>query len=390
MRIAFISHYIELYGANRSLLNLILPLRSKGIEPIVILPAYGELATKLEEEKIEYIIEPFGLWMGVLAKTKGIIRQLRNRIRFKKLGNEIKRKNLIAVEKIFNKIKGRHIDLVYSNTSVINIGFELAKKLQVPHIWHIREFGKKDYDVIPFAGRNNFLKILRASDHIIFISKVLKHYFEFDNDKNNSVIYNGVLSKQKSLQLDTTYPPGNETVFALVGLILENKGQQDAIHAFARLNLKYPATRLLIAGNGADNETQMLINLIEKYELNNKIEMLGYVDDPFSVYKRSHAVLMCSRNEAMGRVTVEAFHSARPVLGFKSGATPELIDHMENGLLFDSEIEGLYNAMEWVVLNKEKCVLMGKNAKSKSLNLYTTEKYSEEVYSVINKVLSKT
>src|SRR6187551_1318652 len=39
MRIAYLTHYTELYGANRSLLDLVLELRARGeVEPLVITP----------------------------------------------------------------------------------------------------------------------------------------------------------------------------------------------------------------------------------------------------------------------------------------------------------------------------------------------------------------
>ena len=42
-------------------------------------------------------------------------------------------------------------------------------------------------------------------------------------------------------------------------------------------------------------------------------------------YQESDVVVMCSEHEAMGRVTAEAMAFAKPVIGYNSGATPELI-----------------------------------------------------------------
>jgi len=40
---------------------------------------------------------------------------------------------------------------------------------------------------------------------------------------------------------------------------------------------------------------------------------------------------MCSRHEAMGRVTVEAMSACLPVIGFDNGGTAELIEHERSG-----------------------------------------------------------
>lgn len=384
MKIVFITNYTQLYGANRSLIDLILPLNEKGIEAIVVLPSEGDLTKFLLQEKIEYLVEPFSHWMDVFSDTGNIIQKIKKRKEFRKKGLEINKYNLRAAENLFCKLKHRNINLVYSNSSIINVGFEMAKKLKVPHLWHIREFGDKDYNVSPYVGRKQFFKIIRKSDIVIFISNALKKYFGMHSHRYSSVVYNGVLSRQKSMNLMIDYPEGLETVFSIVGLIMDSKGQHNAVHAFSKLNKAYPDTRLLIAGDG---NTEGIKKLINQYGLKEKVELLGYISDPFPVFIRSHAVLMCSKYEAMGRVTAEAFHCARPVIGFNSGGTPELIDHMENGILYNSEIDGLYEAMVWVVLNKKKAKKLGERARAKALRLYTTETYAEQIYSIIEKVL---
>ncbi len=384
MKIIFVTNYTQLYGANRSLIDLILPLRDKGVEPIIVLPNEGDLTNFLRSEKIEILIEPFVHWMNVFDGSGNIFKRIKKKNEFSKKGEIIHEKNLQFAENLFLKLEHRNVNLIYSNTSIINVGFELAKKLKVPHIWHVREFGDKDYNVFPYCGRSKFLKTVRKSDRVIFISNALKNYFQMENYRSSSVVYNGVLSKRKSINLEIDYPVRIETVFSLVGLIMDNKGQHNAVHAFAKLNQEYPETRLLIAGEG---DVARIKKLIEQYGLNGKVELLGYINNPFPIFIKSHAVLMCSKHEAMGRVTAEAFHCARPVIGFNSGATPELIDHMKNGILYNSEINGLYEAMKWVVLNRNAAKELGLKAKEKALQLYTTENYSEQIYSIIERVL---
>ena len=49
MRIAFLSHYAELYGANRSLLGLISGLSRFVVEPVVYCPKKGAFTEALSE-----------------------------------------------------------------------------------------------------------------------------------------------------------------------------------------------------------------------------------------------------------------------------------------------------------------------------------------------------
>lgn len=86
---------------------------------------------------------------------------------------------------------------------------------------------------------------------------------------------------------------------------------------------------------------------------------------------------MCSRNEAFGRVTVEALKLGKPCIGANSGGTPELIRDGWNGLLYETgspsslaeKIEVLYwnkslreelakSAYHWAnsTLSSENCI----------------------------------
>lgn len=46
--------------------------------------------------------------------------------------------------------------------------------------------------------------------------------------------------------------------------------------------------------------------------------------------------IVSSKQEAFGKITVEAMMGQIPVIGSNSGGTKELIKHNQNGLLFES------------------------------------------------------
>ena len=51
MKVLFISHYDNMYGANRALLSLILGMQESGVhQPFVTLPAEGEFTEALRKE----------------------------------------------------------------------------------------------------------------------------------------------------------------------------------------------------------------------------------------------------------------------------------------------------------------------------------------------------
>ena len=95
-----------------------------------------------------------------------------------------------------------------------------------------------------------------------------------------------------------------------------------ALRALHRLKQEGGETCLLVAGDGKSEHVESLHQLCRSLNLNDEVSFLGYVSDPFDVYKRADAVLMCSPHEAMGRVTAEAMAAVLPVIGFDRDGTP--------------------------------------------------------------------
>jgi hypothetical protein len=72
MRVAFFTHYPELYGANRSLLNLIEGLAPLGVYSFVIVPKEGDIVTALRERAIPFLITPHQWWSSNVTPREGL------------------------------------------------------------------------------------------------------------------------------------------------------------------------------------------------------------------------------------------------------------------------------------------------------------------------------
>ena len=119
------------------------------------------------------------------------------------------------------------------------------------------------------------------------------------------------------------------------------------------------------------------------------MELTGFVKDMAPLLRRAHALLNCSRNEAMGRITVEAMASGLPVIGHNSGGTPELITHGRNGLLYPGGDEALAERMAELADNVERARALGTQALRDAVERFSVERYAEEVLEVYRSVLSR-
>ncbi len=366
MKVLFLTHYELLLGANRSLLNLLEELLHYGVEPLVFMPRSGQLQYKLEELHIPFKIINFQEDTFVyhrLSRVKGLIRHFNNLL-------------------ILSQLKAEAIkfspQIIYSNSSVIFSGARLAKELQLPHVWHIREYGKVDYNLGYNFGYQQFNYWADQAAALIAISNHLKQKRLMALRPPVYTIYNGV-GKTSFFRSFTHTKSEQQIVFLNLGIIHPSKGQLQAIEAFRIASIENPNTKLRIVGKIEDKKYfQKLQNEAKGLH----IEFEGYVNNPFEIYAASDVFLMCSPNEAMGRVTAEALCCGLPVIGFDGGATTELLCNV--GLLYRST-EELARLMIELSLNQTLRQQMGKKSKEFGLQNFTQEAYAKQVFEVLKR-----
>lgn len=373
MRVLFVTHYLALYGANKSLLGLISCLQKYGVDCRVLVPGEGALVEELKKLRIKYYILPVKSWVHEPLFVSII------KAPFKFLFN------LSLLPYLAMSVKSWGPDLIYTNSSVIPIGFFLSKLLCRPHVWHIREFAWLDYGLKYDLGMKLTSGIFKASDAVICVSNAIENYFfsKTESDKIH-VVSNGVLSGSEAITLRTQsrVPFSNpvDYVFSIVGLIIPAKGQKEAIKALSLLAKDYPNVRLLIAGTG---NPEYIEELAASAENNANVEFLGYVDNPFEVFSRSDAVLVCSKNEAFGRTTAEAMASTRPVIGFNAAGTSEIIKDNVSGLLYNTTLE-LVSCMRKLIDNPQFALRLGQAGGELAKEKYTIEANASQIYKILS------
>ena len=387
MKIVFFTHYSELYGANKSLINLIEGLISLyTIQPLVVIPKEGAISSVLKEKNIPYIVVKFYLWCEIKKKKSLNPYLFIKTVYF--ASKRIKMLNAFNEQQICNlknELGTFKPDWVYTNSSVFNFGFLFARKYDIKHIWHIREFGKKDYN-LQFFNNKRVTDSFNASDRIIAISNAIKSFYIKKYSINNIFVeYNAVLSLHDLKIIDKRVEskrvvPSTDIVFGIVGLIHKNKNQEEAISAFKIVNNKYPNTKLIIVGIGEQEELKKKIN---ELDLSSKVHFFGHLSDPFDAFLQMDVNLMCSRNEGLGRVTIEAMAARIPTIGYKGGGTVEIIQDNITGLFYKNGFKELSKKMIYLVENESERNEMGLNARNLFVSKYTSEIYSKKIFEIM-------
>jgi glycosyltransferase involved in cell wall biosynthesis len=375
VRVLFVAHQKSpIPGANSSLLNLLDGLEGAPIEPRVLVPGVGTLTTALQNRGIRTLVQSYPWWSARRKTTRGVMARAWTHLR--------------AAQSVVRMLDTFHPDLIYSNTSVVAVGALIAWKLRRPHIWHLREFGQPDHGLAPDFGRRVHRLIIGSASATICNSKALQKYHVSPRRRQRShVIYNGVLRKEAFTVLEkrrrSALRKKRPFTFVIVGQMKSSKGQDAAIEALAELNRRGKPARLLIAGTGVRSFELRCRQLVTEYGLSDQVAFLEHVEDAYEAFLGADAALMCSRMEAMGRVTVEAMAAGLPVIGRDSGGTPELINHGFNGLLYGGTRESLADCMAALYDSPSRAAAMGETAFQRARELYTIEKYAGAVADVI-------
>lgn len=359
MRILFISHYDNLYGANRALLSLMLGLKRQGRhEPLLVIPAEGEMTRQLAEAGIEYYVCGVTQWQAIYREPVSFT--LKKHKRVKQIEAEL--------ADLYEHFKGKNIDLIHSNSSVTGHGAMLAEKLGCRHVWHIREFAREHYGMRYFYPQDVVDKYYNAADRLVLISDALKeHYDKLYPQAKTVRIYDGVDASRDNTAGNTGCDDAavdkscgdasgkvnarkNESdkspcIFIYTGYLFPKKRQLDVLKAAAELKKEgVSGFKVILAGNGDVAYSKKLEDFITANDLK-EAELKGFVEDVPGLLKSCDVGVIASEYEGFGLVTVEYMLNSMPVIGYKSGATPEIVEDGVSGILYE-DIEGLKNAMK--------------------------------------------
>lgn len=385
MNILFIAHERNLGGASKSLVTLVEEIRKRKNKVVVIVPfKSGQVYLKLKELGIPVYRVFFGWWM--MPSYWNPCMKVAFRILY-----AIEKRPAAKIIKIARKEK---IQIIHSNSSVVDIGALAAKMANLPHVWHFREFGVEDYQLEYLIGKKKSCEfITKYGGKIVFISKDLREYYGNEiPDRNCQIIYNGI--SEEFLNCKDYKKDFSKIIFLIAGNIHRNKGQDVALQAAKILRDKgYNNFELWIAGQTASvNDSKRFYEELREYA-NNDLQgyhrFLGYVSNMKELRKKTDLELVCSNREAFGRVTIEAMMGGNPVIGTDTGANPEIIKDKWNGRLFrNKDAKDLADKMKWFLDEPQRISECGKRsylyAKENYLSYINTEKVLNIYTDLIN------
>lgn len=327
MNILYIVHDNKKGGAALSFLEMISYIGKEHNVYVLTPHKNGFLPQKLDEMQIPHNNAHYFWWKIALPQNK-FLADLRLFV-YKILNLW----NYVEAFRIKKLISEKQIDIIHSNSSVINFGALLSKNTGIPHIWHLREYGEEDFGLKRVVSKKRYQKEMNsyATGYIAISKSIKKKFATIVDEEKIFQIYNGV-SEKFSLKKDFSNKTDN-VKFLIAGNYCQEKGQIDVIKAAIELKKQGSENfEVYLAGSGDFAETKRLV--IEN-GLEQMVTFCGLVDNMQQLRKTVDVEIVASKCEAFGRVTIEAMRMSNPVIGTNAGGTPELITDGVNGFLYE-------------------------------------------------------
>ncbi|MBQ3583102.1 MAG: glycosyltransferase family 4 protein [Lachnospiraceae bacterium] len=372
MKVCYVTHQPNMTGASQSLLDIVSNWEGTDVEPVVLLRKEGPLVEELRKRNIRYkIIRYTTSSKSRKHGWKDIIRRVINKI---------------AVCKIKNFFEQEKFDVIHNNTLFVCVGMEAALKAQIPYVCHLREFGWEDQRTRFMNEKRQHYLINNAKTAICISNAIRKKYVSLAKDVPYITIYNGIDAKRFYQEHKAIFSE-EEVNILLAGRIAPGKGQFEAVQAAKILVDKgFKNFNLYIVG-GVDNvEYDSKNKEYAKEHGLTQIQFLKFMDLK-ELRAKCDIGLICSTNEAMGRVTIESMLSGCLTIGADAAATSELIDNEKTGLLYESgNPQSLADCILKAYDNKMEMQRIAKEGQAYAVDKFDVKKYNlnlRKIYSII-------
>ncbi|MEZ9909397.1 glycosyltransferase family 4 protein [Vibrio sp. 10N.261.51.A3] len=329
MKILFVESYPQVvFGQQKTLLSLLFAAKEQGIDVSVACTERGVFTEKVEQLNYNLELFPYPEMLstyGGAIYRYGLVKKIKTAFQLVRYISGIRR-----------ELKALNPDVIFCNdmrglltvgvaAKLVGIPAVIWDKLDKPHGW-------MDWFQLPLVSKN-----ITISDSVRVKYPQWQQSFYADRIEK---IYNGAyldvyentFEKRAKLGLNDS-----DVAIAIVGSINFRKAHDRVLEIFPTLYEKNKNIKLLVVGDCSNSAE----DIAYMEQLPNRdhigIEWLGFRTDAPEIIKSIDILVIPSRYEGMGQVTVEAMASGKPVVGANNGGIPEVVENGVTGFIFEGD-----------------------------------------------------
>ena len=250
------------------------------------------------------------------------------------------------------------------HSSIEDLDYNLTKEKK--EILFLNNMQKKAFDKID--------KIVAISN--VTEKSILNLYPNLDNKIKR--IYNGYdfknvinLSKEK-IELNNSY----EYLIIGIGRLVKQKNFSLLIDVANELKNKNINFKLIIIGDGEEREKLSI--KIKEYEIEDIVELKGYIDNPYPYFKAADLFCLTSEAEGFPTVIVESMILGCPFISTNVAGVDELVDDGKCGIITNSDYKEISEKIINLLKDRSKRRNMSRQCIEKAKE-YSIERQINEV-----------
>jgi glycosyltransferase involved in cell wall biosynthesis len=178
----------------------------------------------------------------------------------------------------------------------------------------------------------------------------------------------------------------DELLVGVFGRLVRQKGVDVLLDAFAAVQPRQPEARLIVVGDGplrADLEKRAY-----DLDLDGVVRFTGWIEQARRLMPACDVIVVPSRWEGFGLVTLEAMGHARPLIASRTSALPEIVIDGQTGVLVPPEDPAaLAAAIDGLLSDKHKAEAFGLAGYKRLVSDFSIEEMVEATLNVYNDVM---
>jgi len=295
-----------------------------------------------------------------------------------------------TAKKVNNYLKGEKIDILHTHLfhadlmgAILKTFFN--KKIRIISTKHgYQEKVLQQYDPVNYKKPNDLYYyitryILRKIDINIAVSKAMADlYFNLGiSNTHFPYIHHGITFPEFDKSNNESYRKATPQLIT-VGRVEIIKGHHFLVDAMPAILKVFPETKLLILGEG--NEKAKCEEQVKNMGLQNNVEFMGFVQQPYQYISNSDIVIQPSFFESFGLVFIEGLALKTPIIAFDVPAGNEILENDKTALLVSKgDSQALAEKIIYLLKNPDVAKQIAENAYEKYKKEFTTEAMVEKM-----------